>query len=240
MTKTAILLFAVILPAAAPDSAGELSKHVPAMEEVQEGEFRFEYEPAAVTLREARQIVKEIRRKNPDEHLLEIFGMPGVTSYFLVTAGGNQTETDYGWRFLLLRKQEEGFQRVFRGHGAADSYILRPIFFIGKDRILIFGEQGTEYTWGFSVLEFRVGENTLKRIGYLNVAQPLDDPWGSYSNPFDRGRVFFRDGRYVVEFASDLILYPGQEKETLLENHGEPIRFHHDGEDFVLEKTDRE
>lgn len=36
-----------------------------------------------------------------------------------------------------------------------------------------------------------------------------EDSWGELINPLDRARVYIENGRYTIEFATDLVLDPG-------------------------------
>jgi len=163
--------------------------------------------------------------------------IPDQQGYYLVSIAGEQIETDYGARFILLRRERKDFVELFYGRGAMDSYILNPFFYSGDTKIFILAETGTEYTWGFSAYEFDAEKKTFAYLDALPVARVYDgeDSWGELVNPLDRARVFMKNGRYTIEFDTDIVLNPGGMEERLIKSEGGKILFHYDGKSFVME-----
>ena len=113
--------------------------------------------------------------------------------------------------------------------------MLRPYFFVGKGHILIIAEQGAEYTWGHSVYLFEKSTNTVRTVGYLNVAKPPTG-FADTTTPVPDAKVFLEPNRVEIRFYTDLIYDPGGMKDKLIKRKGEYISFVLDNNKFVMQK----
>jgi len=220
----------LILPGPNVAQAGEMAKHVPKVIEVEREKKAFAFDKGTMTREEAEGVAAYFHKKFGDDEIVTLYKIPGSANYYLVSGSlGPQVESDYGIRFSLVRKEGDSHKQLFRGRGAGDSYNLDPYFYSAEDRVLIIAESGTEYSWGLSAYEFRDGK--LKHQGYLQVARWSGE---NYVDPIDRAAVFLRDGRYVVEFATNLRLNPGGLHPWWLVRVKEKITFVQDGDKFIL------
>ncbi len=224
-TIIAILLLSVLAVALSrpPDCrAGEatLRRQPVRLVEARQGDRRYWYDdrvPAA----EARALLDYFSR-NADDPLPSIYAVPGSKGYCIVSSWDSKSgSADFGRRLYLVRKTTAGYEEIDRTRGAADSYILRPVFFTGSGRVLILAEMGTEYSWGLMVYE--IAQNRLKELGPLDAAvegaEDAEDP-----TPF--AAVKLVNGRWRVEFSHDLVLDPGGPSERKIERKGDrPIVF---------------
>lgn len=182
-----------------------------------------------MTAADVKALYRHFEKKS-SEPLPSMYGVPGLRGYFLVSAWNSHlTGSDYGRRLYLVRKKDGSFEDIDRTGGAGDSYILRPNFFIGKGKILILAEIGTEYSWGLLVYEI-VGKRLIYR-GTLDAAvegkEDADDP-----TPY--AKVTYVNKGWVIAFDHDLVLDPGGRKEQRIKRKGsKPILFGHDGTAFV-------
>lgn len=121
------------------------------------------------------------------------------------------TPTDYGARLMLLRKSSNAYSRSYHSKGAADSYGMRPAFIAdcGGNELLIFGEIGTEYSWGLRVFAYNDGK--VQALGEIPFAVEGESDAES-AVPFMR---FSRKSQSaMVSFTKDLIRNPGSPNET--------------------------
>ena len=232
----------MVLLAAATLIAEELRFYEPEEAYREEGTRHYWYDEKSIDEEEARSVAEYIYRTyGEDEHPF-IYMIPDQQGYYLVSIAGKQIETDYGARFILLRREGEGFVELFYGKGAMDSYILNPFFYSGDTKILILAETGTEYTWGFSAYEFDAVKTSIAYLDELPVARVYDgeNSWGELVNPLDRARVFLDNGLYTIEFDTNIVLNPGSMEEKLIESKGGKILFNYDGKSFVMKYLEGE
>jgi hypothetical protein len=230
------LVSLMVLLAAATPIAEELRFYEPEKVYREEGS-KYWYDEKSIAEEEARTVAEYIYRTYGEDEYPFIYMIPDQQGYYLVSIAGKQIETDYGARFILLRREGKDFVELFYGRGAMDSYILNPFFYSGDTKILILAETGTEYTWGFSAYEFDAAKKSFAYLDELPVARVYDgeDSWGEVIKPLDRARVFIKNGRYTIEFDTDIVLDPGGMEERLIESKGKKILFHYNGKSFVME-----
>lgn len=154
--------------------------------------------------------------------------VPGAPGRFLVVARGSEsTSDDYGLRFHLLAARPTGLVVLDRSRGTLDSYVLRPVFFTGAGRTLLFGNTGAEGSWGLVVYELR--GDSLRRLGDLDVAKMPADPSDPYEDPLPHARVFAEAAEgegFQVQFDTDLVsVGSGDDDEPLRRSGGAPLRF---------------
>jgi hypothetical protein len=238
MWLTGNLVFLIVLPATATLIAEELRFYKPETVYREEGSRYYRYDEERMTAEDAKAVAEYIYRTFGEDEYPFIYLIPGQQDCYLVSIAGKQIQTDYGVRFILLRRKGKDFVELFYGRGAMDSYILDPFFYSGDSKILILAETGTEYTWGFSAYEFDAAKKELKYLDELPAARVYDgeDSWGELINPLDRARVFIEKGLYSIEFDTNIFLAPGGIDERLIERNGGKILFHYDGKNFVMEK----
>jgi len=227
----------MVLLAAATLIAEELRFYEPEEAYREEGTRHYWYDEKSIDEEEARSAAEYIYLTYGEEEYPFIYMIPDQQGYYLVSIAGKQIETDYGARFILLRRKGKDFVELFYGRGAMDSYILNPFFYSGDTKILILAETGTEYTWGFSAYVFDAVKKSLTYLDELPVARVYDgeNSWGELINPLDRARVFMKNGRYIIEFDTDIVLNPGGVEERLIKSEGVKILFHYDGKSFIME-----
>jgi hypothetical protein len=232
-----ILASLIIILAAALLFGDELRFYEPEKVYREEGSRYYGYDEKSIAEEDARSVAGYIYRTYGEDERPFIYMIPDQQGYNLVSIAGEQIESDYGVRFILLRREGKDFVELFYGRGAMDSYILNPFFYSGDVKILILAETGTEYTWGFSAYEFNAVKKSITYLDELPVARVYEgeDSWGELINPLDRARVFLRNGRYTVEFDTDIVLEPGGMEERLIESEVGKILFHYDGKSFVME-----
>lgn len=228
LTFTGLLL--LILPGPARSQAGQMVHHVPKESRIEREKGTFSFDKDAMSRKEAEGVAGYLHKRYGEDESVSIYKIPGFENYYLVSGSmGYQGETDYGVRFFLVKKEGNDYVQLFRGRGAGDSYNLDPVFYAAKDRVLILAESGAEYSWGLSAYEFK--EERLATLGYLSVARWSGE---NYVNPLDRVTVFLRDGRYVVEFATNLRLNPGGLHPWWLVRAKKNITFIQKGNSFIL------
>jgi hypothetical protein len=237
MWLSGTLVSLMVLLAAATLIAEELRFYEPEKVYREEGSKYYRYDEKSIAEEDARSVAEYIYRTYGEDEYPFIYMIPDQQGYYLVSIAGKQIETDYGARFILLRREGKDFVELFYGRGAMDSYILNPFFYSGDTKILILAETGTEYTWGFSAYEFDAVKKSITYLNELPVARVYDgeDSWGELINPLDRARVFIENGRYTIEFDTDIVLDPGGMGERLIESKGGKILFRYNGENFVME-----
>lgn len=207
----------------------------PKMVEVQFNKhFHWEYD-AQIPRKKAEALYKYIHQKYKKENgYAAIFACPGRPDLFIMVSNSVPgTEKDYGKRFLLIKKTAKGFTLLDKSHGQMDSYILQPTFFTSKDRVIILGDTGTEYSWGVATYEIK--NDRLKDLVGIGVAKPAED---NTINPIPDAVLKSSKGRLRVEFHTDLYFNTGMSKEGLVKRvKGRPIVFEHDGKKFQLKKS---
>ena len=207
----------------------------PKMVEVQYSKHsHWEYD-AQIPRKKAEALYKYIHQKYKKKNgYAAIFACPGRPDLFVIASSvAPGTQKDYGKRFLLIKETSKGFALLDKSHGQMDSYILRPTFFTNKNRIIILGDTGTEYSWGVATYEIK--NDRLKDLGGIGVAKPAED---NTINPIPDAILKSSKGRLRVEFHTDLYFNMGMSKEGLVKRvNGRPIVFEYDGKKFQLEKS---
>ncbi|MHB8844025.1 MAG: hypothetical protein ACYC7L_04690 [Nitrospirota bacterium] len=166
-----------------------------------------------------------------DDPVPSLYAVPGIKGYYVVSSHDKQiTESDNGRRLYLMRKAKGGYEVIDRTPGAGDSYILEPVFFLGRGKTLILAEIGTEYSWGLLVYEIRG-----KRLYFLGGLDATIEGAFDAADPTPFAVVKHANGRWRVEFSHDLVLDAGGLKEQTIKQKGkQPIVFEHDGKRFTL------
>ena len=116
------------------------------------------------------------------------------------------TPPDYGVRLMLLQGSAPASHRTYYSKGSADSYGMIPTFIAncGGNELLIFGEIGTEYSWGLRVFAYNDGQ--VKDLGDIPLAVEGHVDAESVV-PFMR---FSQKGdSAILSFTKDLIWKPG-------------------------------
>lgn len=165
-----------------------------------------------------------------DDPVPLIYAVPGAKGYYVVSSYDKKfTAADYGRRLYLVRKGQGGYEVIDRTGGAADSYILEPVFFTGRGKMLILAEIGTEYCWGLLVYEI-----ARKRLTFLGPLDATVEGEVDAADPTPFASVKYANGRWRVEFAHDLVLDAGGLKEKTIKRKGkQPIVFEHNGQQFA-------
>lgn len=225
-----VIAFAVagaVLAQPGPAGAFTLRRHEVRLVENRQGDKRYRYDDR-VPAGEAKALLEHFSRL-ADDPVPSIYAVPGAKDYYVVSSWDNRsTGADFGRRLYLLRKGKEGYEETGRSRGAGDSYILRPVFFTGRGRILVLAELGTEYSWG--LMAFEITGNRLVELGPLEAA--VEGEWDAV-DPTPFAVVKLVKGRWRVEFSRDLVLDPGGLTERRIVRKGNlPIVFEHDGKAF--------
>ena len=126
MWLTGTLVSLIVLLAAATLIAEELRFYEPETVYREEGSRYYRYDEKSIAEEDAKSVAEYIYRTYGEDEYPLIYLIPGQQGYYLVSIGGKQIETDYGARFILLRREGKDFVELFYGRGAMDSYILDP------------------------------------------------------------------------------------------------------------------
>jgi hypothetical protein len=157
-----------------------------------------------------------------------VYRVPGFPKLYAITADSpSASSTDYGLSLYIFEQKGEAFRQVFRSRGMADSYILRPTFFLGQNRTLIMAETGDESgTWALDA--FEVKDRKVAYLGTLEAARrdPKNDCW---ANPIHDARIEFVGSTYVVHLRGEIYVHPDKKDEKKLLGYG----WHR----FALERT---
>lgn len=163
-----------------------------------------------------------------------VYACPGRPDLFIMVSNSVPgTAQDFGKRFLLIKNTAKGFTLLDKSKGMMDSYILQPTFFTSKDRVIILGDTGAEYSWG--VVAYEIRKDKLKYLGTLSVAKPTEE---TTINPIPDAILKLSGNKLRVEFHSDLVFDPGGRKDRLVKRmKGRPIVFEYDGKKFQFKKS---
>lgn len=224
-----LVVFCIGIPGPRPVLADEfiLQKQPMRLIEVEQGDDRYWYDDR-VPEAEAKTLLAYFSKKT--EHPVpSIYAVPGAKGYYVVSSyDRNGTDSDYGRRLYLVRKGKDGFEDIDRTSGAADSYVLKPVFFTGRGKVLILAEIGTEYSWGLMV--YAIAHKRLTFLGSLDASVERE---GNAEDPTPFATVKYANGRWRVEFSHDLVLDAGGLTERTIRQKGKrPIVFEHDGKRF--------
>ncbi len=234
MVRTSILLLLAFLslgfPAPGPARAGEftLRKHPMQLIEAEQDGKRYWYDDR-IPREEALALLTYFRAIVSDPVPL-FYAVPGVKGYYVVSSYDEKTTaSDYGRRLYLVRKGRGGFDMIDRTPGASDSYILKPVFFLGHGRMLILAEIGTEYSWGLQVYEIR-----NRRLTFLGFLDATIDSGENVTDPTPFATVKLVNGRWRVEFSHDLVQDAGGLHDRTIRRKGtKPIVFELKGKEFL-------
>ena len=206
----------------------------PKMVEVQFNKHsHWEYDEK-VSRKKAEALYKYIHQQYKKKNgYAAIFACPGRADLFVIVSRiAPGTEKDFGKRFLLIKKTAKGFTLLDKSKGMMDSYILEPTFFTSKNKIVILGETGAEYSWG--VVAYEIQKNKLKDLGTINVAKPTEE---STDNPIPDAVLKLSGNKLRVEFHTDLVFDPGGRKDRLVKRvNGRPFVFEYNGKEFQFKK----
>lgn len=196
--------------------------------EVEQGDDRYWYDDR-VPEAEAKALLAYFSKKTEHPVPLMVYAVPGAKGYYVVSSYDRTfTDSDYGRRLYLVRNGPSGFEDIDRTPGAADSYVLKPVFFTGGGKILILAEVGTEYSWGVMVYEI-----ANKRLTYLGNIDASVEREGNAEDPTPFATVKYANGRWRVEFSHDLVLDAGGLTDRTIKQKGKrPIVFEYDGKRF--------
>jgi hypothetical protein len=225
-----VVFFSLGLFAPAPACADELvlrklPLHV--IEAEQDGKrYWYDYR---IPRKEALALLAYFRASVSDPVPL-FYAVPGLKGYYVVSSYDEKTTADdYGRRLYLVRKGRGGYEMIDRTPGASDSYILKPVFFLGHGRMLILAEIGTEYSWGLQAYEIR-----NRRLTYLGLLDATIDSGENVTDPTPFAIVKLVNGRWRVEFSHDLVLDAGGLHDRTIRRKGKkPIVFELKGKEFV-------
>ena len=215
----------------AVSSQTELQAYNPNLTIVRESNRSFGYDSTVLDRELGEKVAEYFYAEFGQDEFPLVYRMPGQPDVYLVSAvNDHRGRTDFGRRFFLVHDEGETFRTVYRGKGMSDSYILRPAFYTGDDKVLILAEVGTEYSWGLVAYEL-VG-STIEYLGPLNVAA-----WSGedFVNPLARSKVTSGKEGFQVQFYSDLTMDPGGTYQWTLPKLKESISFVETRGRFVLD-----
>ena len=226
------LLAVLLLPVSV--HAEILAMHRPEDTYVNEDGKMFAYDSLLLKEEEARSVAKYIFDSYGPGKYPFIFSLPLHKEFYLVAAIGYQGDKDRGLRFFLIKNRNGRLSRQYTTKGAGDSYILNPTFFYDRENFLIFGEVGSQYSWGFSVFKFEPEKTRLLWLGMLHVAKPSEH-FNETTSAIDIIQVVEKDGAYEVRISGDFVLDPGTEKEKLYRYKGESFIFLQKKNHFIFQ-----
>lgn len=162
------------------------------------------------------------------------YALPNGDSLFLRIGHTSQIDTpeDYGPRLTLIRVVNGRARDLARSRGFMDTYYVGPVFFAQDSTVILLADTGAEYSWG--VIAFEVSARGLTDLGRINVARyegirlPRSDTvlvTEVLTDPLPHVRLTARNGTYIAEFTTDLVLDPGGRDSLLVFDDGLPIRF---------------
>jgi hypothetical protein len=140
----------------------------------------------------------------------KVYRLNRTVSFLIGYDTALDTPVDFGARLMLLQGSAAASNRSYYSKGSADSYGMRPTFIAncGGNELLIFGEIGTEYSWGLRVFSYNGGQ--VKDLGDIPLAVEGESDAESVV-PFMR---FSQSGdSAIVSFTKDLIRNPGNPNE---------------------------
>jgi hypothetical protein len=126
------------------------------------------------------------------------------------------SDADFGHRLLCFNTEN---QIVFKSHGACDSYIFTPHFFISKDKkqLVILCRLGTEYGWGANV--FLIEKNNIESIGTLDVVPYNEEEYYSALPITSITNIKHINNRFEFSFNADTLIFnQGGKDEKLISN----------------------
>lgn len=132
-----------------------------------------------------------------------------VPAKYILCSGIEQgDESSYGQRFFLYNSQGSLLDKTVH---QGDSYVFNPSFYKYKDQLFIFGELGTEYSWGFS--NYRYGSGRLFDTGDLNYDTYRESDIDPHIDLLDVATLAAIGNRAYLFIESDLLYDPGGLKE---------------------------
>ncbi len=154
-------------------------------------------------------IKQEITGFLKTDRMIAVCRMPATVETYLVSAQveSYDTHADYGLRFLLLTHANKQWRLVYHSKGMMDSYILHPIFYTGRDTILIMGETGAEEFWDLEAFEY--ARESVRFLGRLEVYKKQSMPSGiSPDVPLKGATVEAVNGSYNIHLRGPLFRDP--------------------------------
>ena len=208
--------------------AQQLARVVPRKQHYENGSTKVFY-GSDVSLQDALQINDFLTKNVLPEPVPKVFKRPFPGDLFLASAWAGTPGADLPRVFLLLRKEGANVHEVQRTRGWSGDWILEPTFFVGRDRILIVAELGSEEYIGLQAFEFR--DNRLRYLGSIDVGRrgkqespfvsPLADASAEYSN-----------AAYQMVFRGELFDV-SQRVAKRISKTGDSVRFTLKGDRFV-------
>jgi hypothetical protein len=232
LTTATVLALAGDKPVRGPATEVYKTRDIKVVETTLERGVYFSYE-RCLKPEEAREVFKYAHQRSW-RLVSPIYCASKDRRWVLCSADTNhesEDKHDYGHRMILMERGDE-VREAAHTHGAADSYILRPVLFYGPDSTLILAEMGTEYSWGYTVVEF-TGKK-LKVVGDLDVSVKEKNAY--CMNATQHMAVKRIGGRWVVEFDVDEVIVgcgSKDQKTVKRPQKGKPIVFRYDGKKFV-------
>jgi hypothetical protein len=169
------------------------------------------------------------------------YALPGPDSVYLRIKRSSEAgrPEDYGPRLILVRVKDGEIEELARSRGFMDTYGLRPVFFARDSIIVLLADIGAEYSWG--VVAYEVTTRQLKDLGLINVAklERIVGPDSVFAietttDPLPHVRLAVRNGAYIAEFSTDLVVDPGGEARLLPFDSGPAIQFRQDVPEWKL------
>lgn len=188
------------------DGTRFLERYEPETITYEKGGVRIIYE-RAVPLDTALLFHKFLSEHYSRDPVPDIYRMPLADNLFLVSALAPGRRGNILRRFYLFSKRGSQLVELYRGPGWEVNWVLWPTFFIGKDRVLIIAEKGTEEFGGLEVFEFKKGR--LRYLAALPVAKKQTDRilGEEIVSPLSDATAEFAHGTYCIAMKGDLYLF---------------------------------
>lgn len=135
----------------------------------------------------------------------ELNGKKIITGNYTAVDGklsAQDLETDYGFRLLVLNKNNE---IVFKSLGAQDAFLLQPHFYKNKEngKVIIICQLAFEYFYGGDA--YVIDNKMIKYIGNLDLESTSEE-----SGLVDIVKVSEKEKQLFFKFKSDsILLHPG-------------------------------
>ena len=211
-----------------------LKQHIPKIVHLRNQPNEFGYDSKLVQRKEAAEIAHFFHEKFSQTDSSDfpiIYKLPNQNNHYLVSSYGLiLSNTDFGRRFYLVKKEKTNLEILFQGKGAMESHVLKPIFFYNKNLVFIFAEEATEYLWGFSGYYFDLKSNKFKAIGRLDIGGEPDpkDIIKSYTNPFKNCKLIKEQDSFKIEVIKDIYIF-NNDSDTQIKAKDGPIIFIYNG-----------
>lgn len=207
-----------------------LVKQSPEVIEYQAGTNKVFYD-STVSRSDALLLLDHLRSGNSVDPVPYIYHLPNNPNRFVVSAWTQIQKEEPQRRLIVLSKDADGIREVYKSPGAGDSWILKPTFFVGIDRVLILAELGAEEYYGLVAFELVRDKVTclgrldvgrrVNRLGVIDVESPLSD-----------SKIEYVKGTYCISLFGDIYVDSGLPTQRKISDSKRLAKITYDGSCF--------